>query len=98
LSSEDQSPELPKEFLRSEGVAQHRMKKLARLLKNSEKQQNNIVGKVQSLHDFIRGELFKIRTLVQQDNTKLSDDISSLSHDVVGPSGPPGLPGIDFIN
>ena len=93
ISSNDQSPEIPAKFLKEEEIAEHGMVRLRNMLKKSKAQQSDLVQRIKALHDFIAGEVTSIKDVVRHTNTKLTDDISSLSRDVVGPAGPPGLPG-----
>ena len=93
ISGEDQSPQIAPKILKEEDVAERRMKKLHRMLKRSEDQQSKLIERIKSLHDFIGDEISSVKDMVGRTNTELTDDISSLSHNVPGPEGPPGLPG-----
>ncbi len=93
VSSEDQSPRIPARILKAEDSTERKMKRLRRLLKKSESRQSKLIQQIRSLHQFIKGEVSQVKDLVTHVNTKLTDDISSYSHDIVGVSGSPGLPG-----
>lgn len=93
VSSEDQSPQIPAGILKAEASTERKMRRLRRMLKKSGSRQSKLVQQIRSLHQLIQGELSQVKDLVNHENTKLTDDISAYSHDIVGVSGSPGLPG-----
>ena len=84
VSDQDQSPTLSKEFLDDEDRSKRRMKKLAKLLKKSAKEQDALDVRVKELSEYVTGEVTSIRNDVLEVNTKDTDEISAPYHLVQG--------------
>lgn len=84
VSDEDQSPTLSKEFLDDEARSKRRMKKLAKLLKKSAKEQDALDVRVKELSEYVKGEVTAIRNDVLEVNTKDTDEIAAPYHLVQG--------------
>jgi hypothetical protein len=85
VSAADQSPDLPVSFLDDEDKSKKRMKKLAKMLKTSAKEQDALDLKVRQLDEYVKGEETAIRNDVLQVNEQDSDMIAAPYHLVEGP-------------
>jgi len=84
VSAADQSPDLPRAFLDDEAKSHKRMKKLAKLLKKSSKEQDALDVQTKDLSSYVQGEVTAIRNDVLELNAKESDEISAPYHLVDG--------------
>jgi len=84
VSDQDQSPDLPQSFLDGEARSKRRMKKLAKLLKKSSKEQDALDVRVKELSEYVKGEVTSIRNDVMEINAKDTDEIAAPYHLVQG--------------
>jgi hypothetical protein len=97
VSDQDQSPDLPQSFLDGEARSKRRMKKLAKLLKKSSKEQDALDVRVKELSEYVKGEVTAIRNDVMEINAKDTDEIAAPYHLVQGARGKIGVPGMDGL-
>ena len=84
VSDKDQSPDLPASFLDDEKKSKKRMKKLAKLLKRSSKEQDALDVRVKELKEYVEGEVTAIRNNVLELNEAETDQIAAPYHLVEG--------------
>lgn len=84
VSATDQSPDLPMAFLDEEAKSKRHMKKLAKLLKKSSKEQDALDVRVKELSGYVQSEVTTIRNDVLEVNAQDSDEISAPYHLVEG--------------
>jgi hypothetical protein len=84
VSDQDQSPDLSPEFLDEEAKSKKHMKKLAKLLKKSSKEQDALDKKVQELSIFVKDDVTSFRNDIMKLNAKDTDLISQPDHLVQG--------------